>query len=67
MILSNLMFSNPRQQLFQPTATVSTLRWASTFLIEYTDDESTQQELEEGPRRRSCGLDKYYMSELLVT
>ena len=59
------MFSNPRQQLFQPTATVSTLWWASTFLIEYIDDESTQKELKEGPRSRPCVLDKYYMPDLL--
>ena len=39
-------------QLFRPTATVATSWWAFSFLIEYTNDESPQQELEEGPRRK---------------
>ena len=37
------------------------------MLIEYTEDESPRQELEEGLRSKSCDLDTNYMLKLLVT
>ena len=44
-------------QMYQPTASVAPFLWAFSLLKECTDDESPQQELEEGPSRKSWELD----------
>ena len=44
-------------QLFQPTATGGTSWRASSLLIEYTEDENPQQDLEESLQIKSCDLD----------
>ena len=54
-------------QLFQPTSTFATYEWASSLLIEYTEDEIPQQELEKGPHGKSCDLDTKGMIYLLLT
>ena len=48
-------------QLFQPNATVTTSHWASSLLIEYTKDESPQQESEKGPHSKFGDLDTKYI------
>ena len=52
-------------QLFQPTLAISW--WASSFVIDCTEGESPQQELEERPHSKSCDFDTKYKSYLLVT
>ena len=52
-----LVSSDYLPQLFQPTATVATFWWASSFLREYTKDKSPQLELEVGPRGLLSNLD----------
>ena len=54
-------------QLFQPSATVATFWWASSLLIEYTEHQSHQPEIKEGPRSKSCDLDTKYMFYILLT
>ena len=50
----------------QPTVTVATSWWAFSLLIECTEDESPQQELEGGPHSKVCVLDTKFMFYLLV-
>ena len=52
-----LGFSTLSAQMFQPTATVATSWWASSFLREYTKDKSPQLELEVSPHGYSSDLD----------
>ena len=54
-------------QLSQPNANVATSWWASSLLIEYTDDEICQQELEEGLHSKYCDLDTTFEIYPLVT
>ena len=56
-----LFYNTQRTQLFEPTDTVATSWWASSLLIEYTDNESPQQKLEESLRSKSCDLDRKYI------
>ena len=64
--ISRIHHKRDNAQLFQPTATVAISWWASSLLIEYTEDKSPQLDLEVGLRNNSCELDTTLLLDILL-